>query len=167
SEGPVRSYRVADFASLAAADDAHVLDVRRRDEWDAGHLPGAQHIPFYDVPARLDEVPRDEPVWVHCASAARTAIVASLLDAADVLDVRRRDEWDAGHLPGAQHIPFYDVPARLDEVRRDEPVWVHCASGARAAIVASLLDAADVPVVLVDDRWAHAVAAGLDVVDAA
>jgi rhodanese-related sulfurtransferase len=53
------------------------------------------------------------------------------------------------------HIPLHDLDARLDEVP-DGEVWVHCASGYRAAIAASLLDRAGVTVVAIDDEWAAA-----------
>ena len=39
------------------ADDALILDVREQDEWDAGHAPGALHIPLGDLPARLGDLP--------------------------------------------------------------------------------------------------------------
>jgi rhodanese-related sulfurtransferase len=80
-----------------------------------------------------------------------------------VLDVRRRLEWADGHLDGALHIPLPDLPGRLGEVPRDE-VWVHCRSGYRAAIAASLLQAAGRPVVSVDDDFTQARRAGLAVV---
>ena len=38
--------------------DAVVLDVRRPDEWCAGHLPGARNIPVHELPHRLEEIPR-------------------------------------------------------------------------------------------------------------
>jgi len=79
-----------------------------------------------------------------------------------VLDVRRDDEWAAGHVDGAVHIPLQDLEARLDEVP-DGEVWVHCASGYRAAIAASLLDRAGHPIVAVDDDWASAAQHGLPI----
>jgi hydroxyacylglutathione hydrolase len=76
-----------------------------------------------------------------------------------LLDVRRALEWKQGHLPGAVHIPLHDLPQRLDGVPAGE-VWVHCSSGYRAAIAASLLQAAGRRVVHVDDeftaRWNRA-----------
>ena len=80
-----------------------------------------------------------------------------------VLDVRRPDEWEAGHIEGAVHIPFYDLRGRQHEVP-DGEVWVHCKSGYRAAIGASLMDCAGRAVVHIDDDWEHAAQAGLDVV---
>jgi hydroxyacylglutathione hydrolase len=72
-----------DFAGLAAianADpDAFVIDTRQILEWEAGHLAGAVFIPFYEVPDRLSELPREKPVYVYCGSGYRAAAVASLL----------------------------------------------------------------------------------------
>ena len=78
-----------------------------------------------------------------------------------VLDVRRPDEWREGHLPGALHIPLYELVARAPEVPDDAEVWVHCAGGFRASIAASLLDNGDRTVVVVDDDWSGAAPAGL------
>lgn len=79
-----------------------------------------------------------------------------------VLDVRRPDEWRAGHLPGAVHVPFWELEGRVGEVPAGE-VWVHCATGFRAAIGASLLDRAGRQVVHVDDDWERAAQLGLPI----
>ncbi|MEX1368157.1 MAG: rhodanese-like domain-containing protein, partial [Nannocystaceae bacterium] len=34
-----------------------------------------------------------------------------------LLDVRTKEEFDAGHIEGARHLPFDEVPARMDEIR--------------------------------------------------
>ena len=80
-----------------------------------------------------------------------------------VLDVRRRLEWADGHVDGVLHIPLPDLPARLSEVPPGE-IWVHCRSGYRAAIAASMLQAAGRLVVSVDDDFTQAGPAGLPVV---
>ncbi|WP_228386699.1 rhodanese-like domain-containing protein [Ornithinicoccus halotolerans] len=55
------------------ADDAVLLDVREQDEWDAGHAPGAVHVPMGEVPSRLGELPEtDEPLPVVCRSGGRS-----------------------------------------------------------------------------------------------
>jgi hydroxyacylglutathione hydrolase len=79
-----------------------------------------------------------------------------------VLDVRRPDEWRAGHLAGAVHIPFWELERRSGELPEGE-VWVHCASGFRASIAASLLDRAGREVVHIDDDWEHAARQGLPI----
>ena len=60
-----------------------------------------------------------------------------------ILDVRQPIEWrDEGSIPGAQQIFVADLPKRLAEIPADQPITVLCKSGARAAIAASVLDAA-------------------------
>jgi hydroxyacylglutathione hydrolase len=71
-----------------------------------------------------------------------------------VLDVRRDEEWALGHLPGAFHIPLHELEGRLAEIPPGE-VWVHCQSGYRAAIAASLLARAGRSVVHVDGDLAR------------
>jgi hydroxyacylglutathione hydrolase len=58
-----------------------VLDVRTQSEWDAGHLPGAIHIPLTDLETRLDELPEDGEIVTQCQGGGRSAIAASLLKA--------------------------------------------------------------------------------------
>ena len=59
-----------------------------------------------------------------------------------VVDARDEHEWVAGHVPGAVHMYVPDVPHRAGEIPREAPVAVHCASGYRAGIAASLLEQA-------------------------
>jgi hydroxyacylglutathione hydrolase len=95
-DGHLSSYRVTDFGGLAAEWDRPgmvILDVRRQDEWQAGHLVRAVHIPFWELEPRTAEVPAGE-VWVHCASGFRASIGASILDRAGRHVVHVDDNWD-------------------------------------------------------------------------
>jgi hydroxyacylglutathione hydrolase len=76
-----------------------------------------------------------------------------------VLDIRRDDEWADGHIADAVHVPLADLAARLGELP-DGTVWVHCESGLRASIGASLIDRSGRDVVYIDDDYAHAAVAG-------
>ena len=80
-----------------------------------------------------------------------------------VLDVRRNLEWAGSHIDGAVHIPLHDLLARLGDVP-DGEVWVHCRSGYRSSVAASILDAAGRAVVAVDDEIDRAAGAGLPLV---
>jgi rhodanese-related sulfurtransferase len=53
--------------------DARILDVREQDEWDAGHIEGARHLPLGDVPTGLDDLADGDPVIVVCRSGGRSA----------------------------------------------------------------------------------------------
>ena len=83
---------------------------------------------------------------------ARWEDLAALTDPPVVLDVRRHDEFDEGHLTGALHIPLHELEQRLSELP-DAEVWVHCRSGFRAGSAASLLQRAGRRVVHLDDDW--------------
>jgi hydroxyacylglutathione hydrolase len=69
-----------------------------------------------------------------------------------VLDVRRNLEFHASHVPGAAHVPLHELIERMDEVPHGE-VWVHCQSGYRASIAASLIARAGRTPVLIDDDF--------------
>src|ERR1700754_425472 len=59
-----------------------------------------------------------------------------------LLDVREADEWDAGHLPGAKHVPRGYLESRVEGVvgsDREKRVIIYCASGQRSALAANTL----------------------------
>ncbi len=56
-----------------------------------------------------------------------------------LLDVRQKEEVEAGRLPNSVHIFLGELPHRLDQVPRDVPVTTFCGSGQRAIIAASIL----------------------------
>ena len=48
------------------SSEVFLLDVRDSDEFAEGHVEGAAHIPLNELRDRLDEVPRNQPVWTYC-----------------------------------------------------------------------------------------------------
>jgi hydroxyacylglutathione hydrolase len=90
------SYPVADMEALAKrladGDEVHVLDVRRADERTDVAIKGSQHIPLHELVRRMDEVPTDREVWVHCASGYRSSLASSLLARAGRKPVMIDDE---------------------------------------------------------------------------
>ncbi len=80
-----------------------------------------------------------------------------------ILDVRHADEYDATHIKGAHNIPIHELPGRVAEVPAGE-VWVHCASGYRASIAASLIDAAGRTPIAIDDSFENAEKGGLHLI---
>lgn len=70
-----------DLDTFAAAhrDGAYVLDVREPFEYASGHVPRAQLIPMVQVHARMHDLPRDERVYVICASGNRSRTAAGWL----------------------------------------------------------------------------------------
>jgi len=80
-----------------------------------------------------------------------------------ILDVRRDLEWAASHIDSAIHVPLHELADSTPELP-DEELWVHCRSGYRASVAASMLARAGRPVVLVDDDFDRAARAGLPLV---
>lgn len=65
--------------------------------------------------------------------AAVTELPAELPSDLVVLDVREDDEWQAGHIEDALHIPLMQVPQRLSELPEDGRLLVVCKVGGRSA----------------------------------
>lgn len=61
--------------------DAVILDVREDDEWQAGHIEGATHIPMAQVPQSLGALPEGDPLYVFCRAGGRSAKVTQWLNA--------------------------------------------------------------------------------------
>ncbi|WP_207233776.1 MBL fold metallo-hydrolase [Janibacter limosus] len=77
-----------------------------------------------------------------------------------ILDVRLVGEYEDSHIEGAQNVPIGELLDRVDEIPERE-LWIHCGSGYRASIAASVLAARGHRVVLVDDVFGNAGDAGL------
>ncbi|WP_333890397.1 MBL fold metallo-hydrolase [Mycolicibacterium gadium] len=88
--------------------------------------------------------------------------LAEILESGDVtiLDVRQQPEFESSHIPGAMNIPLHKLIERMSDLPEGE-VWVHCASGYRSSIAASLIDRPGRTVVLVDDEYENAEKLGL------
>ena len=80
-------------------------------------------------------------------------------DDVDVVDLRRIGEWTEDHLAVATHVPLQTLDVAADSVPKG--AWVHCASGMRSVIGASILQARGVDVELIQDDYASAGDAGL------
>ena len=72
-------------------EDTYLLDVREDDEWTAGHIAGAVHIPMSGLLPRVAEVPKDREVVVVCKVGARSAQVTAYLNQNGWPNVRNLD----------------------------------------------------------------------------
>ncbi|MEK7380131.1 MAG: MBL fold metallo-hydrolase [Gemmatimonadota bacterium] len=77
----------AEEACRRVDQGAVFVDVRGESEWRDGHLEVARLVPLPELPARLEEIPRDQPVLVFCQAGSRSAIATSLLRAKGWSDV--------------------------------------------------------------------------------
>jgi rhodanese-related sulfurtransferase len=93
------------------ADGATLLDVRENREWNAGHAPGAIHIPADQVAATAARrLPKGKPVIVVCRSGARasgatTALLALGIEAANLKGGMRAWESAGGRVVGKGNRP--------------------------------------------------------------
>jgi glyoxylase-like metal-dependent hydrolase (beta-lactamase superfamily II)/rhodanese-related sulfurtransferase len=82
-ERPVERIELIDPETLAERLDGPepplVLDVRNRSEYAAEHIPGSLHIPYGELAARIDEVPRDRTIATICRGGKRSGLGASIL----------------------------------------------------------------------------------------
>lgn len=82
---------IAEVPAAQVPENAYLLDVRENDEWEAGHAPDAVHIPLGALGERVEEVPKDQKVYVVCRAGGRSAQAAQALN---------RAGWDAVNVAG-------------------------------------------------------------------
>ena len=107
---------------------------------------GASEAPPADAPAT--ETPAEAPAAEAPSAKAPTEVDIPTFfakkEAGEVpilVDVRTDDEWKAGHVPGAVHIPMDQIQSRLSELEehKDGEIYVICASGGRSGRVSTQL----------------------------
>lgn len=80
---PVESLNLISVQSLKDKieknEEMVILDVRRDEEWEKGHIEGARHVYVGHLEENLDKVPRNSPTIVYCDSSRRSNIAASIL----------------------------------------------------------------------------------------
>ena len=82
---------------------------------------------------------REEKRPTEATERIDVAALHERVGAVQVLDVRERGEFDAGHIAGAVHVPYHDVDGLPDGLDASRPIAVICSSGQRSAVAASLL----------------------------
>ncbi|QGU94647.1 pyridine nucleotide-disulfide oxidoreductase [Clostridium bovifaecis] len=69
--GEFKQVREKDLRNLVK-NGACIIDVREKDEYELSHIVGAKNIPLSELRQRVNEIPKDEPVYLHCRSAQRS-----------------------------------------------------------------------------------------------
>jgi molybdopterin/thiamine biosynthesis adenylyltransferase/rhodanese-related sulfurtransferase len=116
-KGEIEEIDVSRGRELLAEADAAVVDVRERDEWAEGHIPGAVHIPRGSLESRIEGVvpDRTQTVVVYCGSGSRSAFAAKTLEElgyGNVLSLAGGfTDWKRNGLP-------FELPRSLDEAKR-------------------------------------------------
>ena len=126
----IREISPQDAAERLASDQRPVvLDVRERDEWEQGHIPGAIHIPRGNLESRIDNAVTDRaaPLLVYCASGNRSAYAAKTLAElgfSDVLSLsggfsqwkQNGHEWKLSRTLSPQQLERYSRHTLIPEV---------------------------------------------------
>ena len=60
------------------------------------------------------------------------AFRSGLPEGEKIIDVREKDEFSAGHVPGSANFPLSSIDRSLDELRKFRKIYVHCQAGGRA-----------------------------------
>lgn len=77
--GKIKQFFIEDLGRLKDNGDITLLDARTEGEYRRGHLEGTLHIPVDDLRERLEEIPREKPVYVMCQSGLRSYIACRIL----------------------------------------------------------------------------------------
>jgi rhodanese-related sulfurtransferase len=89
-------------AQKMIAAGAQLVDVRVDHEWDAGHIPGATHLPLAGLAERAGEIDKDRPVVLYCRGGNRSTMATAAL-AESGYDAAKLDEgivgWSEAGLP--------------------------------------------------------------------
>jgi hydroxyacylglutathione hydrolase len=72
---------------LASENPPLVLDIRAPREWNSKRIGGSVNIPLAHLSERMDEVPRDRRIAVHCAGGYRSSIAVSILNQYGITNV--------------------------------------------------------------------------------
>lgn len=110
--GKVKQVKVADIRDLVE-NDAYIIDVRERHEYEAGHFVNAKNVPLSEFRMRLDEIPTDQPVYIHCRSGQRSYNVVSALNNSGYENVHNI----SGSFLGASLYEYVD-----DQIKNRKPI---------------------------------------------
>jgi NADPH-dependent 2,4-dienoyl-CoA reductase/sulfur reductase-like enzyme/rhodanese-related sulfurtransferase len=69
--GQYKEVKVSQVRELVESN-AFIIDAREKAEYNAGHLKNAVNIPLSEFRQKLDEIPKDKPVYIHCRSGQRS-----------------------------------------------------------------------------------------------
>ncbi len=97
------------LSELLRKDKARVLDVRRKPEWEAGHIEGADWLALDDLKGSLPTIDRKAPIAIICKGGYRSLIAASLLQRAGFENVTNVTGgfvgWEKAKLPVVTEVP--------------------------------------------------------------
>lgn len=110
--GDFKKVAVTEIRNLVESK-AFIIDAREKDEYDLSHIKGAVNIPLSEFRNRLDEIPMDQPVYIHCRSSQRSYNMCRALMQRGYQNVYNMD----GSFLGVSEYEFYN-----DTVQEREPI---------------------------------------------
>jgi molybdopterin/thiamine biosynthesis adenylyltransferase/rhodanese-related sulfurtransferase len=116
-KGEIDEVDVSRAREMMEADSPAIVDVREREEWDEGHIPGAVHVPRGHLESRIETAAPDKSrsVLLYCAAGNRSAFAAKSLEDLGYEHVVSLaggfTDWKRNGYP-------YEVPEALDEAKR-------------------------------------------------
>ena len=88
---------------LESAEPPLLLDVRAPKEWAGKHIAGSINVPLNHLQERIDELPRDRRIVVHCAGGYRSSVAVSILHQHGITNLIEvaggLAAWEAAGLP--------------------------------------------------------------------
>ena len=123
---------------LLGPDERVVLHAPSREEAERA-ARGLHAIGFLDLDGYLEDASATattEPMEID----ELERVLGS--DDVELVDVREGDEWQDGYIPGSRHVPYRLLRGCADTFPRDKTIVTICESGPRAAVAASVLEAA-------------------------
>ena len=80
SDGTLKQFHIEDVKNLPHDESVTLLDTRTPGEYQRGHVDGFVNIPVDNLRERLDEIPKEKPVYVMCQSGLRSYIATRILE---------------------------------------------------------------------------------------
>lgn len=95
-------YTPNEVAELLVEADVQLIDVRETDEYEAGRIAGARHVPLAQLPAEVADLDRERRIVFYCRSGSRSAMAAEAFRGAG-FDAHNMVggllDWEAAGLP--------------------------------------------------------------------
>ncbi len=121
--GEIRQVKLEDLHErIKAGEKLTLVDVREKDEWRQGHIPGAIHLPrgFIEMQAASKLPDRDAPIVTYCAGGIRSAFATKTLQELGYTRVESANpgygQWKDKGFPTT--VPFQFTDAQLDRYSR-------------------------------------------------
>lgn len=90
-----RTVSFKDVPAVIGTPGVYVLDVRRASEREASHIEPSLHIPLHELNDRVEELPTDGEIWVHCAGAYRAAAALGIIENSNRTAVLINEPYEA------------------------------------------------------------------------